>query len=384
MIVRWSTMARRDAFKAADFTRMAIAVAVAGVWNAAEYARVRWGDDELSEVIHRSIAMQIRAPVPPMATDDGAGGSNFITRFEYLANEFIELLRPMLIVGRMPSMRRLNFNNNGSLLIPRQTGGVAGGYVGEGAPIAVNRLAFNQMTLTPSKLAVIVPQTHELLRRSDPPTEQLIRDDMLQGTARTIDNFFFSTIAAVANPAGILNGIPPNAGGAIPPAALALAVTSVRNRSAQEHDPCPADAERADARAGLDHERADEGIPALAPHDAGYLRVQGGDRCRHLARLSGDELDLDRDPVPTGHRDADRLCSGRCVATDLGRRHGRDDRRVAGSFDPTRRRADEPAGRRRRCSGRRSRPTWCLMRLRMSHTWARRHDVAVAWALTDE
>jgi len=79
-------------------------------------------------------------------------------------------------------------------------------------------LAFAQMTLTPSKLAVIVPQTMELLRRSDPPTEQLIRDDMLAGTALTVDSFFFSTTAANAqgaNPAGILNGVTRNAAGDI-------------------------------------------------------------------------------------------------------------------------------------------------------------------------
>ena len=136
----------------------------------------------------------------------------------------LSILRPALILPRLPSVRKLEFLNNASIRIPKQTGGVVGGYIGEGASIPVNRLSFGQLNLTPSKLAVIVPQTNELLRRSDPSTEQLIQTDMIDGTAVTIDGFFFSSTAAAANPAGILQGIAVNAGGAI---ALAATVSAV-------------------------------------------------------------------------------------------------------------------------------------------------------------
>jgi HK97 family phage major capsid protein len=103
--------------------------------------------------------------------------------------------------------------------------------VGEGSSISVQRLNFNQLRLTPSKLAVIVPTTNELLRRSDPATEQLIRDDLLEGTARTMDSTFLSSAAAsAAAPAGILNGIAENAGGQIHAAATVTEIaTAMKN-----------------------------------------------------------------------------------------------------------------------------------------------------------
>jgi HK97 family phage major capsid protein len=376
---------RRDAFRGADFTRMAIAVAVAGQWNAAEYARMRWGDDELGDCIHRSAAMQIRAPVPPMATNDGALGSGFITRFERLAEEFIEMLRPMLIVGRMPSMRRLNFNNNGQLLIPRQTGGVAGGYVGEGNTIRVQRLAFAQMPLVPSKLAVIVPQTTELLRRSDPPTEMLIRDDMLAGTARTVDSFFFSTIAANAqgaNPAGILFNVTMNPDGGI------------------GADPSVADVTT--ALKGMILALRMQNVPMLAPvwimnartkEFLRLLRTQATEIFAFKAEIDAGTLlgypivDSTAIAIPfppgTGLQTAYALIDASQLiwADDMGPV-------IDASTEASVLLDDGPPP---------LPPTpppppyysafqndMVFMRLRMSHTWARRHDVAVTWALTEE
>jgi HK97 family phage major capsid protein len=213
-------IARRTDYKGADFTRWAIALCVAGRQGAADYALQRWGDEELSAII-RHLSWYGRAPTTPMGGGPGAispspptdgTGGGFLVRIEHLGEEFIEMLRPLLIVARMPNMRRLEFDAAGTLLIPRQTAGVAGGYVGEGGTIRVERLTFGQLQLTPSKLAVIVPTTNELLYRSSPGVEQLVRDDMLQGTARTIDTVFFSVLGPGPGPAGILFPAAPPAG----------------------------------------------------------------------------------------------------------------------------------------------------------------------------
>ncbi len=209
---------RMDDYPAAGFTRMAIAFAVAGPFNAAAYARRRWGSEDFAEVIER-IAFLGKAATDPMSSDEGTPGSGSLVPTVHMGSEFIEMLRSAVIIGRLPQVRRLTFGGAGALLLPRQTGGVAGGYVGEGNAIRVQRLNFDQLRLTPSKLAVIVPQTAELLRRSDPASEQLVRDDILQGTARTMDSVFLSTAAAGAGPAGILNGIAANAAGALADAA---------------------------------------------------------------------------------------------------------------------------------------------------------------------
>ena len=210
-----------DEYRCAGFTRMAIAIAVAGQWNAAAYAEQRWGDKSFAALVHK-------AAVAPINSTEavGAGGGSALVTILQMQSEFIELLRPALILPRLPSVRHLEFQNNGSIRIPKQTGGVVGGYIGEGQSIPVNRLSFGQLNLTPSKLAVIVPQTNEFLRRSDPSSEQLVQADMVKGTAQTVDSFFFSATAAGNNPAGILVGVPHNTAGDIGLAATVSEVTA--------------------------------------------------------------------------------------------------------------------------------------------------------------
>src|SRR5215472_7917156 len=68
-------------YPGAGFTRMAIAMAVAGPFNAAAYARQRWGSELFAEVIQR-IAMHAgsgtdwlqRAVTPPMEASEAVGG----------------------------------------------------------------------------------------------------------------------------------------------------------------------------------------------------------------------------------------------------------------------------------------------------------------------
>jgi HK97 family phage major capsid protein len=383
-------MQRRDQFKAADFTRMAIAVSVAGFWNAADYARMRWGDDELCEVIQRSMAMQFRAAVPPMGTNDPPNlGGGLITRFEYLASEFIEMLRPMLIVGRMPSMRRLSFNNAGSLLIPKQTGGVAGGYVGEGAQIAVNRLIFDRMTLVPSKLAVIVPQTQELLRRSDPSTEMLIRDDMLEGTARTVDRHFFSTMAAAANPAGILQGLVPLPEGLIPApigpggadvTAVTLALRAMLWELRRNNVPMNAPVWIMNARTKeyLRLLRTVQEIFAFkAEIDAGTL-------------LGYPIIDTTAIPIPfppgTGTMTAYALVDASQViwADDMAPVIDASQEASVQLEDNPPPVPPPPTAPAAQNVFSAFQNDMVFMRLRMSHSWARRHDVAIVWALAND
>lgn len=392
------TMQRRDAFKGCEFTRMAIAVAVAGPWNAANYAAMRWGDDDFTEMVKGAVQTWIiRATVPPMWSGEagGQGGSSFLVRFEQLQQEFIDMLRPLLIVGRLPNLRRLNFNNSGALLIPRQTGGVSGGYVGEGGPIVVNRLAFGQMTLTPSKLAVIVPQTAELLRRSDPSTEMLIRDDMLAGTAQTIDNVFFSTRVAIPNPAGILQGIGALAAGAIP-----------------AHDPDTAVVNTVtDALRAMIWALRSRNVPMLAPvwimnaRTKEYLRLLRTQQEIFAFKAEIDAgtllgfpiIDTTSIPIPfppgTGQQTAYALMDASQIiwADDMGAMiDASQDATIQLDDNPTTVPATVPPPA-TAPGGNASPPYWSafqndmiFMRLRMSHTWARRHDVAVAWALTAE
>jgi HK97 family phage major capsid protein len=376
-------MQRRDAYKGADFTRMAIAVCRAGHWNAAAYAQQRWGDEELSTIIRHALWIQ-RAQTPPLSSGEAVGGAlggASLVRLEHLGDEFIEMLRPMLIVGRLPSMRRLQFNNAGTLLLPRQTGGVAGGYIGEGGNIRVQRPTFGQLQLVPSKLAVIVPTTVELLDRSDPGLEQIIRDDMLEGTARTIDNVFFSTAALAAAPPGILNAVPINLGGAIAAGATVNAVTDALKamilalRMANVPMTAPVWIMNARTKESLRLLRTTQEIFAFKSElDAGTL-------------LGYPVIDSTSIPIPfppglllnTAYAliDASQLiwAEDRLPIIDASEHASI----ISDDAPPA---AGTPPGAGTYFSAFQN--DMVFMRIRMRHTWARRHDVAVTWALTEE
>jgi HK97 family phage major capsid protein len=378
-----SQMRRLDSYPASDFTRMAIATAVAGPWNAAEYARMRWGDDELADIIgHRAMQGVTRAPTPPMGTNDTNGGPSLI-RQEHLGDQFIEMLRPMLIATRMPSMRRLEFNGAGALKIPRQTSGVSGGYVGEGGSIRVQRLNFAQLDLIPSKLAVIVPTTSELLRRSDPSVEQLIRDDMLQGTAETIDRTFFSTAAATpAAPAGILNLRPQTPGGAItPPAdpddsnvnAVTLALKNMIFALRGANVPML-------APVWIMHARTKEYLRLLRTVQEIFAfkgEIDGGTLLGYPI-IDSTNIAIPFPPGLAANTAYALIDSSQVIWAD-------DMAPVVDASEHASIQSDDAP----------STPPvapyysafqndMTFLRIRMSHTWARRHDVAVAWALTGE
>jgi hypothetical protein len=124
-----------------------------------------------------------------------------------IANDFIELLRPATILGKIPGLRVVPFNTK----VPSQTGGGSYGWVGEMKPKPLTKLAFASVALGITKVAGIVVLTEEVIRLSNPSAEKLVRDDMVAGIAQFLDaQFIDPAVAAVAgvNPASITNGAP--------------------------------------------------------------------------------------------------------------------------------------------------------------------------------
>lgn len=392
-------MQKRDAYKGQDFVRMAIAVCIAGKWNAAEYARRRWGDDEFAEIVQRALWLQ-RAPTDPLQTPEGTVQTpqQALVRIEHMGSEFIELLRPQLISQRMPNMRRLQFNGAGRLVLPRQTGTVAGSYIGEGSSIIVQRPNFGQLQLVPSKLAVIVPMTTELLDRSDPGIEMLVRDDMVEGTARTINTIWYSTLPAGPGPAGILNGL----NTLVPPRPIA-------NAAIPTHDPDNAVNEVTDALKNMILALRMQNVPFTAPvwifnaRTMEYLRLLRTNQQIFAFKAEIDAGTLLGYPIvdstaiaingaadtpwpgPVGTTSYALIDSSQLIwAEDMmpaidSSEHASivsDDDPDAGAGTPP------PVATSRYWSAFQN--DLMLLRIRMRHTWARRHDVAVAWAVSAE
>ncbi|RPH52598.1 MAG: phage major capsid protein [Planctomycetota bacterium] len=174
--------------------------------EAAEYAK-RW-DDSTPEV-----ALSLKAAVAPGTTTDATWASPLVN--QTMVNDFIELLRPATVLGKIPGLREVPFNCK----VPMQTAGGAYGWVGEAKPKPLTKLAFASDTLGVTKVAGIIVLTEELVRLSNPSAEALVRKDMIAGIAQFLDQQFLDpAVAAVAgiNPASITNGAPTAAATANP------------------------------------------------------------------------------------------------------------------------------------------------------------------------
>lgn len=167
-------------------------------FEAAEYAK-RW-DDSTPEV-----ALALKAAVAPGNTTDAAWASPLVN--QNISADFLELLRPATILGKISGLRTVPFNTK----VPAQTAGGTYGWVGEAKPKPVTQLAFSAETLGIAKAAGIIVLTEELVRLSNPSAEALVRADMIAGIAQFLDQQFIDpAVAAVAgvNPASITNGAP--------------------------------------------------------------------------------------------------------------------------------------------------------------------------------
>lgn len=193
---------QRNAPKGTGFTRYALALARAkgNIVLAHEIAKSAFADTP-------EVATILKAAVAAGSTTD-ADWALPLVEYQTLANEFIELLRPQTILGRVPNLRNVPFN----VRMPRQTGGGTYGWVGEGAPKPVGALSFDEVTLRWAKAAGIIVLTEELIRQSNPQAEGLVRSDMIAGIAQFLDGQFVDpAVAAVSNvsPASITNGVTP-------------------------------------------------------------------------------------------------------------------------------------------------------------------------------
>ncbi len=125
--------------------------------------------------------------------------------FVPMQNEFIDLLRPTLLIGRIAGLRPIPF----MVSMPRQTAGASAGWVGEGTPKPVSKQAFETIKMPPTKIAVITVITDELARYSTPSAEMVIQNDLLKSIQQYQDQQFIDpTVTASANvrPASITNG----------------------------------------------------------------------------------------------------------------------------------------------------------------------------------
>ena len=147
---------------------------------------------------------QIKTAVAAGNTTDSAWAAPLV-QYDNMASEFVGLLRPMTILGKL-RLRKVPFN----IRFPSQSSGSTMSWVGQGLGKPVSKLQLATNTLGFAKAAGIVVVTKELAMLSSPDALTLVQTDMLASMATFLDvQFIDPGVAAVANvnPASITNGL---------------------------------------------------------------------------------------------------------------------------------------------------------------------------------
>jgi len=178
----------------------ALATSRGSTLQAVEFAK-RWHDST------PEVELALKAAVAAGTTTD-ATWAGPLAPLTPLTSDFLALLRPATILGKVDTFFKVPFNTS----VASQTGGGTYQWVGQGAPKPVGKLQFGTITLSILKAAGIIVITEELARTSTPSAEEVIRRDMIAGISSFLDaEFIDPTKAAVAgvSPGSVTNGVTP-------------------------------------------------------------------------------------------------------------------------------------------------------------------------------
>jgi len=169
--------------------------------SALEIAKERGFGDEVQNLVTKAT----------LGTTTDSGFAASLVTENRLVGEFVDMLRAATVFDQLAGFRNVPFNSK----IPSQLTGGTASWVGEGAPKPLTNPTYGEVEIKEHKLAAITVYTQELMRRSDPAVDILVRDDLIEASKTLIDNTFLDAGAATAvRPAGVLNGVTatPNTG----------------------------------------------------------------------------------------------------------------------------------------------------------------------------
>ena len=180
------------------------------------------------------VEMTLKAAVAAGSTTDA--GFTALVENQLMANEFIDMLRPQTIVGKLSGVRQVPQN----IRIPRATTGTTANWIGEGKAAPVTNAAFGDLVVGNHKLGAIAVFTEELLRRSEPAAEALVRDDLIAAVVQAVDVAFIDQAnAGIAGvkPAAITNAATSAAASGTNAAAVRADVKAAYNAAVAANQP---------------------------------------------------------------------------------------------------------------------------------------------------
>lgn len=194
-----------------EFARLAKVKALAflsqGELRQSDVAKSLYGENS---VVHRIVT---KANVAAGASVAGNWAEDLVGDETAVYADFAEYLRPMTILGKfgqagVPNLRRVPFRT----ALIGQTGGGQAYWVGEGKPKPLTAFDFSRTSLDELKVATISVVTEELLRKSSPSADGILRDALAAAVAERIDIDFIDPAKAASagvSPASITNGVTP-------------------------------------------------------------------------------------------------------------------------------------------------------------------------------
>lgn len=100
-----------------------------------------------------------------------------------IANEFVEFLRPLTLIGKIPGFRNVPFN----VRVGAMDGGATGYWVGQGLGVPVSKPTSTSISLGITKVGGIAVITKELAMLSTPSAEMMVRNDLAKAIAQKAD-----------------------------------------------------------------------------------------------------------------------------------------------------------------------------------------------------
>lgn len=162
--------------------------------SALDVAKERGFGDEVQDLVTKAT----------LGTTTDAGFAASLVTENRLVGEFVDMLRAATVFDQLTGFRAVPFNSK----IPSQLTGGQAQWVGEGAPKPLTNPTYGEVEIKEHKLAAITVYTQELMRRSDPAVDILVRDDLIETSKALIDKTFLDAGDATAvRPAGVLNGV---------------------------------------------------------------------------------------------------------------------------------------------------------------------------------
>lgn len=179
-------------------------------WRGAEYEREVFRIvDEMNDVSSKEREDFQRAleandfEIRDMTTSDDILGG-FIVPTQVLSDQFIELLRPEIVVEAMGATV-LDDLDGAPVEMPKQVGGASANWTPENALISDSDVTLGSVNMTPRQLAAMVKVSSRLLRMATPSAETLIRTDMARAIAEKFDLAALRGSGAAGEPLGIAN-----------------------------------------------------------------------------------------------------------------------------------------------------------------------------------